>query len=506
MATNLANPAITHVFVLMLENRSFDHMLGFSGISGEDAATGKPTTINGTNKSFLNTYQNIPYSAMTPADNIMAYDPGHEFQDVAEQLCGEGISYKGGSYPAIHNNGFVANYAGTKSPGEGGATKNFGDIMKCYASPSQLPVLTQLATTFAVCDNWFASLPGPTWPNRFFVHAATSGGLDHSPKTTELLKWSMISGFSFPGGSIYDQMNKYPGNNKGWRIYHGVNLPLVGAIAGVAALKGIQLSDTHSYENFASDIKGAYPWSYTFIEPNYGDIINNSYSGGQSQHPMDDVRRGEALIKSTYEAIRNSPLWLSSMLVITYDEHGGFCDHVAPPPAVAPGDTKPYDPFNDFGFDFKQYGVRVPAVIISPYTKKNIISHTLYDHASVPATLERMFGMPALTARDAAANDLTGLANLPKARTDAPVQLKTVTAPTADEVAAAKAIQKPPDETGTVEEGNLPGFLHIVMKSHMEKHEQSTRMQLMDTFNHQVKTKADARAYVESTLPGLLAE
>src|SRR5665213_1706886 len=153
--------------------------------------------------------------------------------------------------------------------------------------------MTSLAKEFAVCDHWYASLPGPTWPNRFFVHAASSGGLDHSPTTIETALWSTASGFSFANGTIFDRLTQA---GKAWRIYHGKKTPLEGSIPSVAALKGIRLSDTHAYENFESDLNNGYPNAYTFIEPNYGNILNNTYSGGQSQHPMDDVRRGEALI------------------------------------------------------------------------------------------------------------------------------------------------------------------------------------------------------------------
>jgi phospholipase C len=162
MAQNLANPKIKQVFVLMLENRSFDHILGFSGLTGTDAATGQPTSINGAGAANSNSYLGIPYPATVQADDIMPFDPGHEFPDVMEQLSSAGIKYNGGSYPAINNGGFVSNYATTKSLGEGGATGNFGEIMKCYDTTNQLPVLSALAKEFAVCDHWFASLPGPT--------------------------------------------------------------------------------------------------------------------------------------------------------------------------------------------------------------------------------------------------------------------------------------------------------------------------------------------------------
>lgn len=298
----------------MLENRSFDHMLGF--INNND--------ISQYSNSY--TYGTPPkphiYHPKMPARCAMQYDPGHEFCDVLEQLCGPNVPYPpAGKYPAINNSGFVTDYATTKSKDEGGATGNFCEIMRCYDTRSQLPVMTALVDNFTLCDNWFASIPGPTWPNRFFVHAASSGGLDHSPSMGEIIEWETIHGFSFPGKSIYHMLHKH---KKKYRLYRGVSWPPEGAIPGVAALKGIQLWDTRDYKHFEEDVNGKYKYDYTFIEPNYGDIISNTYKGGTSQHPMDDVRGGEALIKSTYEALRGSPIWKNSLLLITYDEHGGF--------------------------------------------------------------------------------------------------------------------------------------------------------------------------------------
>src|SRR5262249_50081618 len=145
-----------------------------------------------------------------------------------------------------------------------------------------------------------------------------------------------------------------------WRLYAGDDLPMVGALAGINLVR-----DVHDYENFAWDVaQVGYPASYTFIEPSYGHLYDH-FKCGTSQHPLDDVTRGEGLIKATYEAVRNSPIWNSSLMIITWDEHGGFYDHVPPPPAVAPGDTVPGSEYNQYGFTFQQYGPRVPAVVIS---------------------------------------------------------------------------------------------------------------------------------------------
>jgi phospholipase C len=491
MPTVPVNFNIKHVFVLMLENRSFDHMLGFSGLTG----------IEGAGPDCCNEYNGQNYPAIGDAANVMGHDPGHEFTDVLEQLCGSGTVYTGGPYPKINNNGFVSDYAKTKSPGE---------VMKCYDTPKALPVMMALASEFAVCDHWYSSLPGPTWPNRFFVHAASSGGLDHSPTSLETLEWEKLKGFVFANGTIYESLGKA---GQQWRIYRGVKSPLIGSIPGSAALKGIQIRDTIAYEKFATDVKGDYPYGYTFIEPNYGDVINGSYSGGQSQHPMDDVRRGELLIKSTYEAIRNSPLWLSSMLIITYDEHGGFYDHVAPPAAVTPGDTAPHSVYNTSGFAFDQYGVRVPAIVVSAYTPKNMISHLPYDHSSIPATLEQMFKMPALTKRDAAANTAGSLAGLPVARPDTgdgapPKFLPDISSPLAahDELISA-AHPKPIPDSAPVDGGNLPGFLFVVRKAQLEKAEAvGIKPEMVEPVFEMPKTRGEARDYIENLLPGLMGD
>jgi len=440
----------------MLENRAFDHMLGYSGITGTDAASGQPTQIDGLAGTESNTYNGQPFGVSPSAGFVMPADPGHEFTNVLEQLCGPGAAYPpGGPYPPIVNTGFVASYVAT------GGQDRPGEIMKCF-TPTSLPVLHALAREFVVCDNWHASMPGPTWPNRLFVHAASSGGLDHSPTSAEIVLWEALNGFTFQNGTIFDAMKA---KNISRRLYAGDDFPMV------SALKGIALADIRPYHLFAQDIaQSSYPFSYTFIEPSYNVLTD--YKGSTSQHPLDDVTRGEMLIKATYEAIRNSPRWNNSLLIITWDEHGGFYDHAVPPPAVAPGDTEAAH--NKFGFSFDQYGPRVPAIIVSPLIPRNLVDHRLYDHASIPATLEAIFGLNALTKRDAAANNLTSLVSLSAPRTDAPA---TLPAPAQSGLAMLPNFAGPDPIAGLAEEpppsrpldgindGNLPGVLQAALRS-----------------------------------------
>lgn len=389
---------IEHFFVLMMENRSFDHMLGFSGIEGVDGLTGDEynefTGTDGTVQVF---------KVNSNAAQVFSPDAPHEFEEIKLQLLGNGT----GSYSddkAILNSGFVKAYAGLHSnrPSQPGA------IMQCF-NPRTLPILTTLAKKFAVCDRWFSSLPGPTWPNRFFIHAATSGGLDDSPTVAEVLR-SYVGGFEFSGGTIFTRLSK---KDIPWRVYHGDALPQTLALKGMKDdfLLGDRFRD---FECFEKDLNSneTFP-NYVFIEPNHGNSLEGDTtkgsSEGNSQHPVGSVADGELLIKRVYEAIRKSPKWEKCCLLITYDEHGGFYDHVAPPSATPPGDGTKYNKKN---FDFSRYGVRVPAVIISPFIREGTVDKNIHDHASLARTLGMRFGFEPLAARDAPGSTSLSFADL----------------------------------------------------------------------------------------------
>jgi len=469
----------------MLENRAFDHMLGFSGITGTDAVTGQPTSLNGLAGNESNSWNGKTATVSQPADEVMAVDPGHEFPDVLCQLAGPAAKYvSGGAYPAINNSGFMASYS--EACAKAKLQRDPAEILQCY-SPEQLPVLNALAKEFAVCDNWHASMPGPTWPNRRFVHGASSGGLDHSPSIAEIALWE-VSGFGFPNGTIFDRL-KAKGVTR--RLYAGDRFPMMGA------LKGIHFDDIRPYEHFAADLQGEYDYSYTFIEPSYN--LEQDYKGSTSQHPLDDIRLGEGLIKSTYEAIRSSAVWPNSLLIVTWDEHGGFYDHVAPPAAVAPGDTKPGTGNNQFGFTFEQYGLRVPAVVISPFIPQNTIDHRLYDHASIPATIEKQFGLAPLTERDKAANTVLPLVSLSAPR-NTPVTLPTPSPiPAAARAmgmavggSGAPATARPND---SVNEGNLPIIVQAAMHQDLDLSPANARNDILARVAG-LKTREDAARYM----------
>ena len=490
---------VEHVFVLMLENRSLDQMLGFSKIRGSDALGGKPTSIEGLSGTESNPSPGpgAPIKVTTPSEYVAPADPGHEFPDVREQLCGSGGAYSpetppvGNVDPKINNSGFVTAFAG-KYPKIDMTTP-----MKCF-SPAQLPVLTTLAQEFAVCDHWFSSLPGPTWPNRFFVHAATSGGLDHSPSLPKEFTSMAGGAYKFANGTIFDLLDS---GKIDWAVYTGDDFPQALHMDGMTN----NMSKFRELSHFRKELMAPnFSRSYVFIEPDWHPFTH--FRGGTSQHPLDDVTGGERLIKEVYEAIRGSPVWESSMLIITYDEHGGFFDHVPPPTTVDPGDPPTSPDSNKNGFNFRQLGVRVPALVISPYISKGVIDHRIYDHASVPATVEGMLGLTNMTQRDKMANRLDTLLTLTDPRADAPMTLPEpvdtggilkveVQALNKLEEGFEKVVALVGLGTDKYVDPALAGFVHIALLKHLSKAPAEKDRIIAEA--KQIKSDADAMLYIQ---------
>jgi phospholipase C len=495
---------IEHVFVLMLENRSFDHMLGLAGIRGIDAATGEQRAVDGL---VGNEFNRLPSGAEIAvgkgADWIMGADPGHEFTHVLEQLCGVGTAYTPGSaYPPINNSGFAASFA-AQDPGRNPAT-----VMQCFR-PEQVPVLVALATSFGVCDRWFSSLPGPTWPNRLFLHAASSSGLDSSPVGIEHLS-AVLAGYKFRNGTIYDRLNSA---GLKWHIVEGDELPQSLTVAGLID-SALQDHFWDMQEFSAALSTPGFTDHYIFIEPNYGHVLydGSNFKCGNSQHPLDDVTRGEKLIKDVYEMIRRSPYWEQSALIITYDEHGGFFDHVPPPAAAPPGDN-PSPDYGHFGFDFSRLGVRVPAVVVSPYTPAGLVDHQVHDHSSVPATLEALFSLEPLTDRDRGAAPLTAMFPLAAARPDAPLTLPDPANSGLPDCEGslgeklAASLTSPGNLAGRVDDA-LVGFLHVAIARQLHMAAKKTGDlesavaaegdRLLSTFGA-ITNKLEAAKFIEQT-------
>jgi phospholipase C len=401
---------IQRFVVLMLENRSFDHLLGY-------LKTVNPNIEGLTGGEYSNypnpaTQQPPPVAVSPNASTTTPFDPNHEFTDVQTQLYGAGPLRNPAPMSGFLASGLAAN-ASQNGIGTG------SEVMQCFAY-KQVPYITSLAQQFALFNFWYSSLPGPTWPNRFFVHSATSGGLTDSPGTDQI-----VQGFSFQGGTIYETL---AAAGKDWRIYHD-GLP---QSAGIDTLRQAYVDPftTHFREMkfFAQDVQAGNLPEYTFIEPNYDS--GDDYENGNSMHPLNDISKGDLLVKQVYETLRANDLyWPQTMLVVTFDEHGGFFDHVPPPSAIPPGDSAGYqNPQHPFNFDL--YGVRVPAIVASAYTQKGTVigqnsadPAARFDHSSILATVQKRFSLNPMTNRDLKANTLEAALNLNQARSDAPVTL-----------------------------------------------------------------------------------
>lgn len=373
---------IKHVVVLMLENHSFDQILGdLKSVAGFEKIEGIDANNPASNCDYPNSKQLV---SQAPTDLwAVDLDPHHEHVDVMRQIAG----------PC---GGFVSDFAQCYRqclPAE-------KQQIMGYYKMGTLPVIHALARNFLVCDHWFSSLPGPTWPNRFFVHSGTCKGHVLMP-----------SGLYIKNEHIYDQTTIYDLLNEAkisWSIYHhGMPQSII--------LEHLwdKFDNYHRMDNFFVDAKGdaeKFP-QYAFIEPSYGGPDQND------QHPPTDIRKGELLIAQVYNALRaNEALWKSTLFALLYDEHGGFYDHVEPPQNAEPPDDCTRE------FSFTQYGVRVPAILISPWVKKGFISD-VFDHTSLLRYLCDKWGLEAsaLGRRTAKANTFAAaLQTFQTARTDAP--------------------------------------------------------------------------------------
>jgi len=322
-----------------------------------------------------------------------------------------------------------------------------GKIMRCFGA-DQLPALHALAREFAVCDHWFSSLPGPTWPNRFFIHCATSGGyVDNT-----LRDYNM--------DTIFENLSNH---GVSWRVYYH-DFP-----QNLALMKQRKYfwSSYEKFEVFKKNCaEGALP-QYSFIEPRY---FNEGDDRANDQHPIHGVRLGDAFIADVYECLKSSPHWNDTLLVITWDEHGGFFDHVLPPATVNP------DGKNAPEFNFARLGARVPAVLVSPYIPRGTIDKTVYDHSSIPATLKVLFGLPNfLTKRDSRANTFDRSVTLSSPR---PIALETLPRIPATESASERATSIPPTELHSsllALAESLPGTTSVDVTPARTEQESATR-------------------------------
>jgi phospholipase C len=355
----------------MMENRSFDHMLG--ALHAEDAR------INGLAGNETN-----PDTANEPAQvapqaefqSQLDPDPDHSFPAVQKQLF-----FGTPGPPAVAAmQGFVQSYWDQQHN-----VAHSHKIMYCFA-PGKLPVLHTLAQSYAVFNGWFSSIPGPTVCNRAFAHYGTSFGQVNLD----------IFYVKDASESIYERMLAAGRTTK---LYY---FDPSSSTQEVVNLLKNQPQIFGTYQQFLEDCKNNALPDYSFVEPNYSDHPGDD--GGEllasDQHPDHDVQAGEVFIASIYDAIRQNPdLWQSTALLITYDEHGGIYDHVPPPACIPDGFHAPLADTNNMPFAFDRLGVRVPSILVSPWIAKGTVvpgpedpaNGRVFEHASIPATITQHF-------------------------------------------------------------------------------------------------------------------
>jgi phospholipase C len=383
---------IEHVVVLMMENHSFDHLLGYFPRIGTliDHPKSLPDPNPHSHHQLISTQPGMPYW-FSPC-------PSHSHISVMQQLYGPGNQYQqpsNGAWPTPTMNGFLADYYEEK----GDPTQ----LMRCFA-PDQLPALSMLATTYTVCTNWFCSVPGLTGPNRLFANCASSGGYAGGA-----YQYSDLPSQLQTLPSVFDLLNKTK-PKRTWQIYHEDPEFFPEGILNTVSSVSSAMEPDPGFYRFRNDINRNNLANYSFLTPCLPS----------SQHDPWDVRVGDNLISLIYNTLLNSPYWKKTLLIITYDEHGGHYDHVAPPQHyykvktnltvyVENPDGKMWNEatwpgiFAEPEFDFTLLGVRVPAIIVSAYTPAGI-DNTVYEHASIPATLDELWGIGTLTKRDSVAN------------------------------------------------------------------------------------------------------
>lgn len=362
-----------------MENRSFDHMLGglkhsnprINGLNGDESNP----DITG---AMVKVQPNATYQGQ------LMHDPDHHFAGVDLQIFGGNME----ADRAPNMQGFIKSYAT-----QGTNVQQSHAIMN-YFKPEQLPVLTNLATEYAVFNGWFASIPGPTLCNRAFAHYGTSfANVDMN-----------VFYITDPILSIYERMVNAGHSSK---LYYydqqSSSLEVANLLQNEPKIFGV-------FKDFVQDAAAGKLPEYSFIEPNYSD--HPGPDGGQilasDQHPDHNVKAGERFIAMVYNVIRNNAdLWKSTLLLVVYDEHGGLYDHVVPPACKGVdqlGNNPPYvaklaatgtgQPFN-----FDRLGVRVPAIAISPWIPRGIVvpgpedptNQRIFEHASIPATVTSHF-------------------------------------------------------------------------------------------------------------------
>ncbi|HEV2368229.1 MAG TPA: alkaline phosphatase family protein, partial [Acidimicrobiales bacterium] len=353
---------IDHIVVVMLENRSFDHFLGWLPNADGIGVSADGKVVD--EKRF----GTFVYPDSTGARKAI-------YHQTALDGCAYGDqdhSYGGGrqQYDGGRMDGFLLD-------------KSNDSYAASYYLADQRPFMSQLALNFTTCDRYHCSILGPTYPNRYFMHAGMTQALDNSSSTSTL-------------PTIWDRFNQSGGPNAGY--YFG-DVPFL-------ALWGTKYLDICSkYEQFLVDAASGRLPNLVYIDPRFEDEGDGT---SNDDHPVADIRGGDTLLSEIYNALASGPHWERTVLVVNYDEWGGFFDHVAPhrvTPGVPIGASAGTDVDKDQVNGKVRLGFRVPCMVASPFTvgrpEDPRVAHGLYDHTSVLKMIEWNWGLKPLTQRDA---------------------------------------------------------------------------------------------------------
>ncbi len=337
---------IDHIVLLMQENRSFDSYFGQLPAAGHAGVDGLP--VNASNPDASN-------------------QPVYAFHST--QYCIDDVSHSWNNSHTQFDGGLNDEFVVTNDPN--------GERAMGYLDEGDLPFYYGLSKTFAIGDRFFSSVLGPTWPNRFYFLSATSDGRINN---------NIVA---YTRESIFDRLNDA-----------GVSYKIYASQIAFALIMGQQ---QHTLAEFFADAAAGTLPQVSYIDPAFFG------AGENDEHPPANPQLGQQFVESIYNAMVASPDWPSSALIVTYDEHGGFYDHVPPPPACIPDNVPPQLGPGSFQAQFDRYGFRVPVMVVSPWAKPGYVSHEVYDHTSILRLIEARFNLPALTARDANATPLTDM-------------------------------------------------------------------------------------------------
>ena len=389
-------PQIKHIVVVMMENQSYDSVLGMltkpgtniprgDGLKWKGSPQNRPTNSNPTSLA-----KNAPRLRSFPMPTTAQMDsyPWQTWDATFTQFLGSPTATSIPKKASDLNQGFVVSQSGPISMG--------------YFTPEQLPFINSMAQTFPIADRWFASAPAQTYPNRMFMMAGTSLGL-----TTTTLP---AQDFMPPKGTIFQALDRH---HIPWKNYHCGSIFGASSLIWLGQIVGPKASFVFGnglapIEDFFTDCANGTLPSVSMVDPNF------DFSSGENSQ---DLQHADAFMHDVVNAVMSGPGWKDTMLVWTFDEHGGYYDHVPPVKLGRPDNSTPSSQLWDGNptipsFDWS--GMRVPSGVVSPYAKPNYVSSKIFDHTSILKLICQKWNLPPFTVRDKKANSPLDMIDLRK--------------------------------------------------------------------------------------------